>query len=226
MLPIEHSATAPNYLPTATAWSDAKPRLRALPVSPGQGEDLAACVLVVDHHLDLRPMRRGPANAGRQDDDPGSPQPGWRWRRSCPTTPMRCSAGRRTSGLGWRSRLGVAVKVGLQILGTVLRSSRSVMPRPCQLDRGEAGPVAGPGRGLHPPDDEPHRRGIGLASEGSVSGLGHIGGALHPIGDTPASRGYHPLYGLDEIAQAGTLATMLMEKRTFVLRAGPGHTTP
>ena len=34
------------------------------------------------------------------------------------------------------------------------------------------------GRGLHPPDDEPHRRGVGF-TEGGIGGLGHIGGAVH-----------------------------------------------
>ena len=32
---------------------------------------------------------------------------------------------------------------------------------------GEEGQL-GTGRGLHPPDDEPHRRGVGLTLEGSV----------------------------------------------------------
>ena len=31
------------------------------------------------------------------------------------------------------------------------------------------------GRGLHPPDDEPYRRGVRLTLEGGISGLGHIG---------------------------------------------------
>ena len=54
-------------------------------------------------------------------------------------------------------------------------------------------------RGLHPPDDEPHRRGVGLTLEGGVRGLGHIGGAVHPVGNRrPVRLGY----GLDEIAQA------------------------
>ena len=61
----------------------------------------------------------------------------------------------------------------------------------------------GTGRGLHPPDDEPHRRGDGLSLEGGVGGLGHSGGAVQPVGDRrPGSFGY----GLDEIAQAGVLA--------------------
>ena len=38
---------------------------------------------------------------------------------------------------------------------------------------GEEGQL-GTGRGLHAPDDEPHRRGVGLALEGSVAGFGHV----------------------------------------------------
>ena len=94
--------------------------------------------------------------------------------------------------------LGVAAMVGLQIQGVPV----PVGDEAVIAVGGEEGQL-GPGRGLHPPDDEPHRRGIGLASEGSVSGLGHIGGALHPVGDgRPVLLGYR----LNEIAQAGTLA--------------------
>ena len=39
----------------------------------------------------------------------------------------------------------------------------------------------GTGRGLDPPDDEPHRCGVGLTLKGSVAGLGHRGGAVHPV---------------------------------------------
>ena len=67
---------------------------------------------------------------------------------------------------------------------------------------GEDGQL-GTGRRLHPPDDEPHRRGVGLTLEGSVGGLGHIGGAVHPVGNRrPVLFGY----GLDEIMQAFVLA--------------------
>ena len=37
---------------------------------------------------------------------------------------------------------------------------------------GEEGQL-GTGRGLHAPDDEPHRRGVGLTLEGGVGGFGH-----------------------------------------------------
>ena len=67
---------------------------------------------------------------------------------------------------------------------------------------GEEGQL-GTGRGLHTPDVEPHRRGAGLTLKGSVGGLGHIGGAVHPVWDgRPIRLGY----GLDEIAQAFVLA--------------------
>ena len=58
-------------------------------------------------------------------------------------------------------------------------------------------------RRLHPPDDEPHRRGVGLTPEGDVGGLGHVGGPLHPVWDGPPVRlGYR----LDQIAQGLALA--------------------
>ena len=67
---------------------------------------------------------------------------------------------------------------------------------------GEEGQL-GTGRGLHPPDDEPHRGSVGLTFKGSVGGLGHIGGTVHPVGyGRPIRLGY----GLDEIAQAFVLA--------------------
>ena len=47
---------------------------------------------------------------------------------------------------------------------------------------GEDGQL-GTGRGLHPPDDEPYRRGVRLGLERGVSRLGDIGGAAHPVGN-------------------------------------------
>ncbi len=32
----------------------------------------------------------------------------------------------------------------------------------------------GTGRGLHPPDDEPYRRGVGLTLEGGVEGISEV----------------------------------------------------
>ena len=67
---------------------------------------------------------------------------------------------------------------------------------------GEEGQL-GTGRRLHPPDDEPHRRGAGLTLEGGVGGLGNIGGAVHPVWDgRPVRLGY----GLDQVPQAFVLA--------------------
>ena len=67
---------------------------------------------------------------------------------------------------------------------------------------GEEGQL-GAGRGLHPPDDEPHRCGVGLILEGDVGGLRHVGGAVHPVGNRrPVRLGY----GLDDIPQAFMLA--------------------
>ena len=67
---------------------------------------------------------------------------------------------------------------------------------------GEEGQL-GTGRGLQTPDDEPHRRGVRFTLEGSAGGLGHIGGAVHPVGNgSPGLLGYR----LDEIAQALVLA--------------------
>ena len=59
------------------------------------------------------------------------------------------------------------------------------------------------GRGFHPPDDEPHRRCTGLTLKGDVTGLRHVGGAVHPVGERrPVRLGY----GLDELPQALVLA--------------------
>ena len=94
--------------------------------------------------------------------------------------------------------LGVAAMVSLQFQG---------FPVPVGAEAviavgGEEG-LLGPGRGLHPPDDAPYRRGVRLTLEGGVGGLGHSGGAVHPVGNRrPVRLGYR----LDEIVQAGALA--------------------
>ena len=74
--------------------------------------------------------------------------------------------------------LGVAAMVGLQFQGfPVPVGDEAVI-----AVAGEEGQL-GTGRGLHPPDDEPHWGGFGLTLEGSVGGLGHVGAAVHPVGD-------------------------------------------
>ena len=80
--------------------------------------------------------------------------------------------------------LGVAAMAGLQFEG---------LPVPVGDEAviavgGEEGQL-GAGRGLHPPDDEPYRRGAGLTLEGGVGGLGH-NRRRRPSSKGPASR--HP----------------------------------
>ena len=94
--------------------------------------------------------------------------------------------------------LGVAAMVGLQFQGfPVPVGDEAVI-----AVAGEEGQL-GTGRGLHPPDDEPHWGGFGLALEGSVGGLGHVGAAVHPVGD-----GRPVLLGnrLNQLPEAGVLA--------------------
>ena len=94
--------------------------------------------------------------------------------------------------------LGVAAAVGLQFQ----RLPIPVGDEPVIAVGGEEGQL-GTGRGLHPPDDEPHRCGVRLGLEGGVGGLGHIGSAVHPVGNRrPARLGNR----LDEIVQALVLA--------------------
>ena len=59
----------------------------------------------------------------------------------------------------------------------------------------------GTGRRLHPQDNEPHRRGVRLGLERSVSRLGNIGGTVHPADRRPGCIGNR----LDQAPQAGVL---------------------
>ena len=99
----------------------------------------------------------------------------------------------------WRSRngvldLGVAAMVGLKFQGIAVPVGDEAV-----IAAGSEEGRLGTGRGLHPPDDELQRRGAGLTLEGGVGGLGHIGGAVHPVGDgRPGIFGY----GLDKMAKA------------------------
>ena len=87
--------------------------------------------------------------------------------------------------------LGVAAMVGLQLQGL----SVPVGDEAVIAVAGEEGQL-GTGRQLHPPDDEPHRCGAGLTLDGDIGGLGHIGGAVHPVRDgRPVRLGY----GFNEI---------------------------
>ena len=94
--------------------------------------------------------------------------------------------------------LGVAPMISLQLQGLPVPVGDEAVIAVAGEER-----QLGTGRGPHPPDDEPHRRGAGLTLEGSVGGLGHIGGAVHPVGDGSPVLLW---YGLDEIAQALVLA--------------------
>ena len=94
--------------------------------------------------------------------------------------------------------LGVAAMVRLQFRGVSLPAGDEAVI----AAGGEEGQL-GAGRGSHPPDNEPHRCGAGLALEGGVDRLGHGGGALHPVGNgSPVRLGY----GLYQISQALALA--------------------
>ena len=89
---------------------------------------------------------------------------------------------------------GMAAVVGLQFQGLPV----TVGDEGVIAVVGEEGQL-GTGGGFHPADDEPRRCGVGFALERCIGGLGHIGGAVHPVGDgRPVRLGY----GLDEIAQA------------------------
>ena len=74
--------------------------------------------------------------------------------------------------------LGVATMVGLQFQDFPVPVGDAAVI----AVGGEEGQL-GTGRGLHPPDDEPHRRGVGLTLGGRIGGLRHVGGAVHPVGD-------------------------------------------
>ena len=101
--------------------------------------------------------------------------------------------------------LGVAVVVGLQFQSLPIAVGDEAVIAAAGEER-----QLGPGRGLHPPDNEPHRDSAGIILEGDVGGFRHIGGTVHPVGyGSPGTLGYR----LDEIAQA-LFWRMVMEKRT------------
>ena len=65
--------------------------------------------------------------------------------------------------------LGVAAMISLQFQGL----SVPVGDEAVIAVGGEEGQL-GTGRGLHPPDDEPYRRGVGLTLEGCVEGVSEV----------------------------------------------------
>ena len=94
--------------------------------------------------------------------------------------------------------LGVAAVVGLQFQGLSVPVGDEAV-----IAVGGEESQLGTGRRLHPPDDEPHRCGVGLTLEGGAGGFGHIGGAVHPVGNRrPGIFGYR----LDQVPQALVLA--------------------
>ena len=94
--------------------------------------------------------------------------------------------------------LGVASMVGLQFPGVAV----SIGDESVIAVGGEQGQL-GAWCGFHPPDDEPHRHGVGLAREGDIRGFGHVGGTFHPVRD---GRPVCLRYGLDDVAHALVLA--------------------
>ena len=105
--------------------------------------------------------------------------------------------------------LGVAAMIGLQFQ----RLPIAVGDEGVIAVSGEEGEL-GTGRRLHPPDNEPHRRGVRLGLERGVSRLGDIGGAVHPVGNgSPVSSGIASI-------RSRRLARwrMVIEKRTSISR--------
>ena len=168
-------ARAPlNWVSQGQRWGRCKVRRRAERVSlPAMEKKRRRRVLVVTI-CSPRPMR--------------AVQRARLWAMTC-TASQAPLAGKRPEGR-WlsptpylRSRrgvldLGVVAVVGLQFQGFPL----PVGDEAVIAVGGEEGQL-GTGRGLHAPDDEPHRRGVGPTLEGSVAGFGHVGGAVHPVGD-------------------------------------------
>ena len=94
--------------------------------------------------------------------------------------------------------LGVAAMIGLQFQ----RLPIAVGDEGVIAVSGEEGEL-GTGCRLHPPDNEPRRRGVRLGLERGVSRLGDIGGAVHPVGNgSPVLLWYR----LDQVPQASALA--------------------
>ena len=105
--------------------------------------------------------------------------------------------------------LGVAAMIGLEIQGVPL----PVGDEAVIAVAGEEGQL-GAGRGLHPPDDEAYRHGIGLTAKWCVFSLGHIGGAFHPV-----RMGVQSASGMASMMFRTLWCwRMVMEKRTSIFR--------
>ena len=121
--------------------------------------------------------------------------------------------------LYFRSRIGV---LNLSVAAMVSLEVQGIPGTGIPVPVGDAAVIAvggkqrhlGAGCGFHPPDDEPHRCSFGLALEGSVDSLCHVGGAVHPIG-----MGVHSSSGMASIRLRGVWCwRTVMEQRTFALR--------
>ena len=94
--------------------------------------------------------------------------------------------------------LGMAAMVSVQFQGVAV----SIGDESVIAVGGEQGQLR-TGRGFHPPYNEPYGCGVGLILERNVRGFGHVGSALHPVGDGGPLR---LEYGLDDTAQALVLS--------------------
>ena len=93
--------------------------------------------------------------------------------------------------------LGVATMIGPQFQGLFV----PVDDEAVIALSGEQGEL-GTGRRLHPPDIEPHQRGVRLGLERGVISVGDIGGAVHSVGNGSPGLLW---YRLDQVPQAGVL---------------------
>ena len=108
--------------------------------------------------------------------------------------------------------LGVAAMGGLQFQGVAVSVGDETV-----VAAGGKHRELGTGHGFHPPYDELHRYGVGLAGEGCVAGLGYVGDAFHPIWD---GRPVRRRYGFDQIAQGLVLAYGDGEADTLIAAGG------
>ena len=115
---------------------------------------------------------------------------------TCSPRPSRAVQRARLCASTWTA--SQAAMVGLQFQGLPIAVGDEAVIAVAGEER-----QPGTGRGLHPPDDEPHRRGVGLTLKGSLGGLDHVGGTVHPVRNRRPVRLGYVLY---EIAQAFVLS--------------------